>query len=323
MAGLVNIAAKIGEGHFTEVYTGRLCEQQHVVIKQLRSNPTLQRHHKQLHESLMSGFEVLLKLNGSNLFVNFLGLTLGPSTGLLMSGTGLYSMKAFLRMDRTGPPQLTFLHLIDVSIHLAEALQYMEQKNCFHGNLTCENLVVEKFDHRVLEIKVTDPGLVCFYQQLPLDHEVNIKRLPWLDPSMYKPGGLKEVTAKTEVWALGSTLWQMFEGGASPWEAINSMGGPRSIDADIIRKENRKTPFSNDRPSYEWYKKLMDRNKDIVGLRKEVLLEASRSRLTSERFDKWYSNFTDFLAEKIFSTSPNEYGMPMRPVFKWEVKQDI
>ncbi|WAQ99736.1 LOW QUALITY PROTEIN: MATK-like protein [Mya arenaria] len=150
-------------------------------------------------QSLMSGFEVLLKLNGSNLFVNFLGLTLGPSTGLLMSGTGLYSMKAFLRMDRTGPPQLTFLHLIDVSIHLAEALQYMEQKNCFHGNLTCENLVVEKFDHRVLEIKVTDPGLVCFYQQLPLDHEVNIKRLPWLDPSMYKPGGLKEVTAKTEL----------------------------------------------------------------------------------------------------------------------------
>ncbi|XP_052795692.1 uncharacterized protein LOC128228428 isoform X1 [Mya arenaria] len=231
MAGQVNIAAKIGEGHFTEVYKGRLCEQQHVVIKQLRSDPTLQRHHKQLHESLMSGFEVLLKLNGSNLFVNFLGLTLGPSTGLLMSGTGLYSMKAFLRMDRTGPPQLTFLHLIDVSIHLAEALQYMEQKNCFHGNLTCENLVVEKFDHRVLEIKVTDPGLVCFYQQLPLDHEVNIKRLPWLDPSMYKPGGLKEVTAKTEVWALGSTLWQMFEGGASPWEAINSMGGPRSIEA--------------------------------------------------------------------------------------------
>ncbi|WAQ99728.1 MATK-like protein [Mya arenaria] len=182
-------------------------------------------------KSLMSGFEVLLKLNGSNLFVNFLGLTLGPSTGLLMSGTGLCSMKAFLRMDRTGLPQLTFVHLIDVSICLAEALQYMEQKNCFHGNLTCENLVVEKFDNRVLEIKVTDPGLVCFYQQLPLDHEVNIKRLPWLDPNMYKPGGLKEVTAKTEVWALGSTLWQMFEGGASPWEAINSKGGRRSIEA--------------------------------------------------------------------------------------------
>ncbi|WAR10341.1 JAK2-like protein [Mya arenaria] len=161
--------------------------------------------------------------------------------GLLMSGTGLYSMKAFLRMDRTGPPQLTFLHLIDVSIHLAEALQYMEQKNCFHGNLTCENLVVEKFDHRVLEIKVTDPGLVCFYQQLPLDHEVNIKRLPWLDPSMYKPGGLKEVTAKTEVWALGSTLWQMFEGGASPWEAINSMGGPRNIRESTMSIANQYT----------------------------------------------------------------------------------
>ncbi|WAQ95791.1 hypothetical protein MAR_028481, partial [Mya arenaria] len=61
---------------------------------------------------------------------------------------------------------------------------------------------------------------------------------------------------------------------------------------DIIRKENRKTPFTNDRPSYEWYKK------------KEVLLEASRSRLTSERFDKWYSNFRDFLAEKDLLNKP-------------------
>ncbi|WAR16562.1 SPK1-like protein [Mya arenaria] len=126
-------------------------------------------------------------------------VNIAAKIGLLMSGTGLCSMKAFLRMDRTGLPQLTFVHLIDVSICLAEALQYMEQKNCFHGNLTCENLVVEK--------------------------------LPWLDPNMYKPGGLKEVTAKTEVWALGSTLWQMFEGGASPWEAINSKGGRRSIEA--------------------------------------------------------------------------------------------
>ncbi|KAJ8299458.1 hypothetical protein KUTeg_023518 [Tegillarca granosa] len=73
---------------------------------------------------------------------------------------------------------------------------------------------------------------------------------------------------------------------------------------DIVRKENRKTPFTNDRPSYEWYKKFIDRNKDIVGLRKEILLEASRSQLTSERIDKWFSGFRDFLAEKDLLDKP-------------------
>ncbi|KAH3834059.1 hypothetical protein DPMN_107377 [Dreissena polymorpha] len=48
----------------------------------------------------------------------------------------------------------------------------------------------------------------------------------------------------------------------------------------------------------------MTRNKDIVGLRKEVLLETSRSRFTSESLDMWYSSFRDFLAEKGFLDQP-------------------
>ena len=73
---------------------------------------------------------------------------------------------------------------------------------------------------------------------------------------------------------------------------------------DIVKKEKRQTPFTDGRPSYEWYKNFMERNKDIIGLRKEVLLEASRSRLTSERIDKWYSGFRDFLAAKDLLNKP-------------------
>ncbi|KAJ8304425.1 hypothetical protein KUTeg_018008 [Tegillarca granosa] len=52
----------------------------------------------------------------------------------------------------------------------------------------------------------------------------------------------------------------------------------RGMGLRPVRKENRKTPFTNDRPSYEWYKKFMNRNKDTVGLRKEILLEASTNK---------------------------------------------
>ncbi|KAJ8299453.1 hypothetical protein KUTeg_023513 [Tegillarca granosa] len=102
--------------------------------------------------------------------------------------------------------------------------------------------------------------------------------------------------------------------------AVNATNGPDTVFSrqeetefamylsdllqDIVRKENRKTPFTNDRPSYEWYKKFMNRNKDTVGLRKEILLEASRSQLTSNRIDKWFSGFRDFLAEKDLLDKP-------------------
>ena len=53
---------------------------------------------------------------------------------------------------------------------------WQEEHNYLHGNITCENIVVEKFTHQVLEVKVTDPGLVGIYSCLPLDHTVNVKR---------------------------------------------------------------------------------------------------------------------------------------------------
>jgi len=73
----------------------------------------------------MTSFNSLMKLGTNTFFVGFLGLRIGPSIGLLMSGTSLCSMKVFLRSQREGLPQLTFLHLVDVAIRLAETLKYM------------------------------------------------------------------------------------------------------------------------------------------------------------------------------------------------------
>ena len=66
----------------------------------------------------------------------------------------------------------------------------------------------------------------------------------------------------------------------------------------IVLKEGRTTPFTNGRPSFDWYRRLMERQKDILGLRLETLLESSRATLTKAALDDWFSSYTNFLVEK-------------------------
>lgn len=73
----------------------------------------------------------------------------------------------------------------------------------------------------------------------------------------------------------------------------------------IVSKERRNTPFKNNRPSYDWYRAFMERNKHIVDIRQEVLLESSRAKLSSKRLDNWYSSFRNFLMEKDLLDKPD------------------
>lgn len=61
---------------------------------------------------------------------------------------------------------------------------------------------------------------------------------------------------------------------------------------EIVLKEGRKTPFKNGRPSYDWYRRFMNRHKNILGVRQESLLESSRAKLTKAKLDDWYSSST-------------------------------
>ncbi|XP_014673791.1 PREDICTED: uncharacterized protein LOC106814043 [Priapulus caudatus] len=64
----------------------------------------------------------------------------------------------------------------------------------------------------------------------------------------------------------------------------------------IVERENRSTPFKNNRPSHDWYYAFMKRNCKIVEMRKETLLENCRAKLTKNATDKWFGGFRDFLA---------------------------
>lgn len=64
---------------------------------------------------------------------------------------------------------------------------------------------------------------------------------------------------------------------------------------DIVKKENRKTPFKNGRPGNQWYAAFKNRNSHIIDKRTETPLELKRSKVAMDVTDKGYSGYRDFL----------------------------
>ena len=72
----------------------------------------------------------------------------------------------------------------------------------------------------------------------------------------------------------------------------------------VINQDKRKTCFQDGRPGRDWYRKFMTRNAHIVGIVKEKPLEFSRSKLTTNEMDRWFSNYREFLISKDLLDKP-------------------
>ncbi|WAR25177.1 JERKL-like protein [Mya arenaria] len=64
---------------------------------------------------------------------------------------------------------------------------------------------------------------------------------------------------------------------------------------DIVKKENRQTPFKDGRPSYQWFTAFKHRNGNIIDRRTETPLELKWSKLSKSVIDEWYSKYRNFL----------------------------
>ncbi|KAJ8315644.1 hypothetical protein KUTeg_007794 [Tegillarca granosa] len=90
--------------------------------------------------------------------------------------------------------------------------------------------------------------------------------------------------------------------------ALRGMGlGPSDIIdlvQEFLKKEKRKTPFKDNRPSYTWYYGFMGRHFNKLEKRKETLLEASRSKVTPQAMDNWFDKYRKFLSDRDMLDKP-------------------
>ena len=90
----------------------------------------------------------------------------------------------------------------------------------------------------------------------------------------------------------------------------------------IINQDKRKNCFQDGRPGRDWYRKFMARNSHIVAIVKEKPLEFSRSKLTRDEMDRWFSTYQEFLISKDILDKPeriwnaDECGFSMGFLFR-------
>ncbi|KAH7642997.1 tyrosine-protein kinase-like protein 3 [Dermatophagoides farinae] len=107
--------------------------------------------------------------------------------------------------------KLNHFNLTEAAFCLAKALDYLYTHNLRHGYIKFDNLYVSHFSKTSLFIKLGDPiGFSCDFNQ-------TIEQ-PWLPPEYFNDNGFfyKKHTNYSDVWAFGTTMWEIFHNGNKP-----------------------------------------------------------------------------------------------------------
>ncbi|AWP20663.1 putative receptor-type tyrosine-protein kinase FLT3 [Scophthalmus maximus] len=118
--------------------------------------------------------------------------------------------------DQTEDPQaLTFDDLLSFAFQVAKGMEFLSAKNCIHRDLAARNVLVTK--GRL--VKIGDFGLAR-----DIDNDCNYVvrgnvRLPvkWMAPESIFQG---MYTIKSDVWAYGILLWEIFSLGVTPYPGM-------------------------------------------------------------------------------------------------------
>lgn len=102
--------------------------------------------------------------------------------------------------------------LVQAAYFLAKSLDFIFSKEYVHGFIRFENLYVSHYTDKTLHIKLGDP---IGHRELNKDPN---KEKPWLPPEYFSFSSFqyKKLTLYSDVWAFGTTLWQIFNNGERP-----------------------------------------------------------------------------------------------------------
>mmetsp|Transcript_30200 Transcript_30200/g.87025 ORF Transcript_30200/g.87025 Transcript_30200/m.87025 type:complete len:541 (+) Transcript_30200:52-1674(+) len=109
-------------------------------------------------------------------------------------------------------------HKLFAAMHLAEAMVYLESLRVVHADMSCRNMVVARFvdeDPSQTLIKVTEFGLAVVLKD-GADHIIQKQPMAtrWCPPEQMMHN---KMSHRTDVWSFGTTLWELFSDGQSPW----------------------------------------------------------------------------------------------------------
>jgi hypothetical protein len=177
-----------------------------VAVKKLKTNASVSTQNLFDKE-----YQFMRRLNHPNV-VRLLGYCKTGTTFIMMEYMENGDLNQFLQKhtsivtgESPGSGEITQRKLINVCMQIASGMQYLASKNFVHRDLATRNcLVSEEFD-----VKISDFGMS---RNLYDSHYYVIKGkaiLPirWMASECF----YGQFSAKTDVWAFGATMWEVFE----------------------------------------------------------------------------------------------------------------
>ncbi|TRY68639.1 hypothetical protein TCAL_08883, partial [Tigriopus californicus] len=234
---LSRFEALVQEGVYTAVWPGfwqKHRDKKEVAIKQLK------REFRRSHlEDFLYLSQTVLSWDHPSL-IQYFGTTLTSKANpmaLVCEYFKLGHLAGYLECHGT---EIEDLDLMEAARSVTNGVWYLQEKNLVHGKIRCENVFVFQHDDTRFHVKLGDPGL---------DNEYTTGEYHWLALEQLlapDPCSKRHITLKTDIWALGTTFWQIFSMGSEPLPELgNEEVRQKYIQGFRLERPSRISPSLN------------------------------------------------------------------------------
>ncbi|CAD6187957.1 unnamed protein product [Caenorhabditis auriculariae] len=204
------IVRKLGEGAFGEVFLAEYESgkaKQEVAVKTMRQEATRDARLKFMKEAR------LMRKYTHKHVVKILGVAVHEHP--LMIVMEVCPNGSLLHHLRKNKGKVSSLEKLRFSVEAADGLAYLDRKACIHRDIAARNCLLSAKN----EVKISDFGMS---DDRVIVHDDTLDKVPvkWLAPETLQE---KIYSLKTDVWAFGVLVWEIYADGADPYPGLTNV----------------------------------------------------------------------------------------------------
>ncbi|KAF8368750.1 hypothetical protein PRIPAC_86579, partial [Pristionchus pacificus] len=245
------ILKKLGQGAFGEVYLAEYVSKttERVAVKTMRGEANREARNKFLKEARM-----MRKYDHKHV-VKILGVAVHEHP--LMIVMECCEGGALLSYLRKHGKTCGLIEKLRFATESAEGLAYLSKQQCVHRDIAARNVLLSSTN----VVKISDFGMS---DDKAILHDDTLEKVPvkWLAPEVMQE---KIYSLKSDVWAYGIMVWEIYANGSEPYPGLNRMATRAKIVVQDYRMEMPKdTPAEVTKLVLSCWEKTPDKRPEMT-----------------------------------------------------------